>query len=69
MSAAARHFIDGAFTAGSTNRSFENFTPVDGASLGLVPEAGEAEVDAAVGAAKAALSGPWGAMAVAERAE
>ena len=39
MSAAARHFIDGAFTAGSTNRSFENFTPVDGASLGLVPEA------------------------------
>ena len=69
MSAAARHFIDGAFTAGSTNRSFENFTPVDGASLGLVPEAGAAEVDAAVGAAKAALSGPWGAMAVAERAE
>ena len=69
MSAAARHFIDGAFTAGSTNRSFENFTPVDGASLGLVPEAGEAEVDAAVGAAKAALSDLWGAMAVAERAE
>lgn len=68
MSVAARHFIDGAFTAGSTNRSFENFTPVDGASLGLVPEAGEAEVDAAVGAARAALAGPWGAMAVAERA-
>ena len=69
MSAAARHFIDGAFTAGGTNRSFENFNPVDGASLGLVPEAGAAEVDAAVGAAKAALTGPWGAMAVAERAE
>ena len=69
MSVAARHFIDGAFTAGSGNRSFENFTPVDGASLGFVPEAGEAEVDAAVGAAKAALAGPWGAMAVDERAE
>ncbi|MEE8171539.1 MAG: 2-hydroxymuconic semialdehyde dehydrogenase [Alphaproteobacteria bacterium] len=69
MSVAARHFIDGAFTAGSGNRNFENFTPVDGASLGLVPEAGEAEVDGAVGAARAALEGPWGAMSVAERAE
>ncbi len=69
MNSQARHFIGGAFTAGSTNRNFENFTPVDGSSLGFVPEAGEAEVDEAVGAARAALDGPWGKMAVAERAE
>ena len=69
MSAAARHFIDGTFTAGDDNRSFENFTPVDSASLGFVPEASETEVNAAVGAARAALKGPWGAMAVAERAQ
>ena len=69
MSVAARHFIDGAYTSDSGNRNFENFNPVNGAPLGFVPEGGEAEVDAAVGAAKAALSGPWSAMAVAERAE
>ena len=69
MSVAARHFIDGAYTSGSGNRNFENFNPVNGASLGFVPEGGAAEVDAAVAAAKAALSGPWGAMSVTERAE
>ncbi len=69
MSVAARHFIDGAYISGSGNRSFENFNPVNGTSLGFVPEGGAAEVNAAVGAAKAALSGPWGAMSVAERAE
>lgn len=69
MSVEARHFIDGAYTPGTGNRTFENFTPLDGASLGFVPEGGAAEVDAAVGAARAALAGPWGAMAVGERAE
>ena len=69
MSVEARHFIGGAFTDGSTNRKFENFTPVDGSSLGCVPEAGMAEVDAAVDAARASLEGPWGKMSVGERAE
>jgi aminomuconate-semialdehyde/2-hydroxymuconate-6-semialdehyde dehydrogenase len=62
VSVAARNFIDGAFTSGSGNRSFENFTPVDGTSLCLVPEGGEAEVAAAVAAARAALTArgaPW----------
>jgi aminomuconate-semialdehyde/2-hydroxymuconate-6-semialdehyde dehydrogenase len=69
VSLQARHFIAGEFTAGDGTRRFENFTPVDGTSLGFVPEAGAAEVDAAVAAARAALAGPWGGMAVAERAE
>ena len=69
MSVAARHFIDGAYTSGSGNRNFENFNPVNSASLGFVPEGGAAEVDAAVAAANAALSGPWGVMSVTERAE
>ncbi|MDA1357954.1 MAG: 5-carboxymethyl-2-hydroxymuconate semialdehyde dehydrogenase, partial [Proteobacteria bacterium] len=63
MSVAARHFIDGAYSSDSGNLTFENFNPVNGASLGFVPEGGAAEVDAAVGAARASLSGPWGAMA------
>ena len=69
MSVEARHFIDGVHTGGGGNRGFENFTPLDGTALGIVPEGGAAEVDAAVGAARAALAGPWGAMAVAERAD
>ncbi len=69
MSVAARHFIDGAYTSDSNNPNFENFNPVNGASLGFVPEGGVAEVDAAVCAAKAALSGPWSTMGVAQRAE
>jgi len=58
VSVAARNFIDGAFTSGSGNRSFENFTPVDCTSLGLVPEGGEAEV-AAARAALTARGAPW----------
>ncbi len=60
-------FIDGAFTPGSSGRSFANINPVTGARIGLVHEALEAEVDAAVAAARAALNGPWGRMALAER--
>ncbi len=63
----ALHFIDGAFTPGSSGRSFANINPVTGARIGLVHEALEAEVDAAVAAARAALNGPWGRMALAER--
>ena len=68
MSVEARHFIDGAFTAGSGNRSFENFNPATGASLGMVPEGGKDEIDAAVRAARAALVGPWGALSEVDRA-
>jgi aminomuconate-semialdehyde/2-hydroxymuconate-6-semialdehyde dehydrogenase len=62
-----RNFIDGRFVA--TGQTFENRCPVDNRVLGLVHEAGRAEVDAAVAAARAALAGPWGRMAVAERVE
>jgi aminomuconate-semialdehyde/2-hydroxymuconate-6-semialdehyde dehydrogenase len=68
VSVEARHFIDGAFTAGSGNRSFENFNPATGASLGMVPEGGKGEIDAAVRAARAALVGPWGTLSEADRA-
>jgi aminomuconate-semialdehyde/2-hydroxymuconate-6-semialdehyde dehydrogenase len=65
----AAHFIDGAFTHGSTGKSWENRTPLDNSVIGLVPEGGKAEVDAACRAAKAALHGPWGRMTVAERTD
>ncbi|EWS54687.1 MULTISPECIES: 2-hydroxymuconic semialdehyde dehydrogenase [unclassified Methylibium] len=61
------NFIDGDFVA--TAKTFANRAPVDNRVLGMVHEAGQAEVDAAVRAAQAALDGPWGKMPVAERVE
>ena len=65
----AAHFIDGAFTQGSTGKSWQNFCPTDGSLIGSVPEGGRAEIDAAVKAARAALDGPWGRMSVVERTD
>ena len=61
------NFIDGDFVA--TDKTFANRAPVDNRVLGMVHEAGQAEVDAAVSAAQAALEGPWGQMPVAKRVE
>jgi aminomuconate-semialdehyde/2-hydroxymuconate-6-semialdehyde dehydrogenase len=48
-------------------RSFENTNPVNGRLNCTVTEADAALVDRAVRAARAALSGPWGRLATAER--
>lgn len=63
----ARHYINGEFTTGTTGKSWENRSPLDNSLIGTVPEGGKAEVDAAVMAAKAALSGPWGSMTIDQR--
>ncbi|MFD1880874.1 2-hydroxymuconic semialdehyde dehydrogenase [Paracoccus pacificus] len=60
------NFIDGQFVKGSA-QPFANHFPTTGEVIGEVSAAGRAEVDAAVGAARAALKGPWGRMPVAER--
>ena len=60
------HFIDGRFVP--TGLTFEKRSPVDGRLIARVAEAGREEVDAAVRAARAALSGEWGRMDVARRA-
>lgn len=64
-----QHFIDGKFTAGSTDKVFENRHPADGSLVGMVSEGGAAEVDAAVKAAQAALRGPWSTMSVDARSD
>ncbi|WP_256262304.1 2-hydroxymuconic semialdehyde dehydrogenase [Pseudomonas gingeri] len=48
-------------------RTFDNRNPADNSLIGPVHEAGQAQVDAAVKAARAALSGPWGQLSVAQR--
>lgn len=64
-----KHFINGAFVGSASGRTFEDINPVNGQVIGRVHEAGRAEVDAAVKAARAALKEPWGKMTVAERAD
>ena len=61
------NFINGEFVGGA--KTFEKRSPLDNQVLAQVAEAGKAEVDAAVRAARAALGGPWGKLTVAERVD
>jgi len=62
-----RHFINGEHVGSASGKLFDNVNPATGQVIAKVHEAGEAEVNAAVKAARAALKGPWGKMTVAER--
>jgi 5-carboxymethyl-2-hydroxymuconic-semialdehyde dehydrogenase len=59
-----RHWIGGERVASAT--TFEDVSPLDGTVIAEVSRGGQAEVDAAVAAAKAAFPA-WAAMPVAER--
>jgi len=61
------NFIGGEAVA--TGKTFDKRAPATGRLIGQVHEAGAAEVDAAVQAARAALQGPWGRMSVVKRVE
>lgn len=62
-----KHFINGQYVASASGTTFENRSPVDNSLIGQIHEAGQEEVDAAVRAAKAALTGPWGKLTQAQR--
>ena len=62
-----KNFIDGEFVEGV--KTFEKRSPLNNKPLVLVSEAGKAQVDAAVAAARRALAGPWSTLKVAERIE
>ncbi len=61
-----RNYVDGRFVDGA--QTFLKRSPVDGRDLASVHEADAALVDRAVHAARRALAGPWGHLAVADRA-
>jgi len=63
------NFIGNQYVAGESGKFFPNHSPVDGRIVSLVSEAGKAEVDAAVKAARSALRGPWSKMTLPQRAE
>jgi aminomuconate-semialdehyde/2-hydroxymuconate-6-semialdehyde dehydrogenase len=58
-------YINGEFVKGA--KKFDNISPVNGKLISQVAEADSQQVNAAVDAAYAALSGPWGKMTVPER--
>ena len=62
-----RNYVDGEFV--STDKRFDNVSPLHGKVLGQVHEADVALVDRAVRAARKALAGPWGQIGVEERAK
>ena len=64
-----RHFINGEFVASASGRTFDKRRPSDNALIGRIHEGGQAEVDAAVAAGRAAMKGPWGKMTVEQRVE
>ena len=63
------HFIGNRFVPSRSERHFDKRSPVDGSLVGTVAEGGQDEVHAAVQAARASLSGPWGRFTLAQRTE
>ncbi len=61
------NFINGAYVSNASGKTYEKRNPVDNSLIGMVHEAGQSEVNAAVAAARAALQGPWGQFSVVER--
>lgn len=62
-----QHFINGEYTNGLSAKTFDNRRPTDNALISVVNEASKQDVDAAVRAARGAVTGPWGKMTIAER--
>ncbi|MCF8478849.1 MAG: 2-hydroxymuconic semialdehyde dehydrogenase [Rhodospirillum sp.] len=64
-----QNFIDGAFTGDPDGKTFTKRSPVTGQVIATVTEAGAAEVDAAVSAARRALKGDWGKLTTDQRVD
>jgi acyl-CoA reductase-like NAD-dependent aldehyde dehydrogenase len=60
--------IGGTWEPAGDGATYEALNPFTGEAWARVPDAGRADVDRAVAAARAALNGPWGQMTGADRA-
>lgn len=60
-------FINGEWRDATGGRTIDVINPADESVVGVVPSAEAADVDAAVAAARSALSGPWAKMSARER--
>jgi aminomuconate-semialdehyde/2-hydroxymuconate-6-semialdehyde dehydrogenase len=64
-----QHFINGEFVASESGRRFDKRSSLDNRVIATIAEAGRAEVDAAVTAARAALHGGWGGLTTDQRVD
>ena len=62
-----RLIVGGERPEAADGRTFQTVDPSTGRPIGEVPQAGAADVDRAVGAARAALEGAWGPVSAAQR--
>src|SRR6478752_5488010 len=60
-------FIDGEWRDSASGQTLEVINPATEEVVATVPAADRADVDAAVAAARAALTGPWGQMSARDR--
>jgi aldehyde dehydrogenase (NAD+) len=67
--AQAELLIDGQSRPAASGRYFESIDPATERVIARVAEADSADIDSAVTAARAALSGPWGQMRASERGQ
>ncbi|KAF1711474.1 2-hydroxymuconic semialdehyde dehydrogenase [Pseudoxanthomonas kalamensis DSM 18571] len=63
------HFIDGKFVAPANAEYFDKRSPVDGSVIARVGEGKQADVDAAVQAARRAMESDWGKFTTEKRVE
>ena len=62
------NFIEGKAVPPGTDAWLDNRSPGTGAVVGRIPRSGADDIDRAVASARDALSGPWGALGVRDRA-
>jgi aldehyde dehydrogenase (NAD+) len=63
----AKHFINGKWVAAASGETLPVINPATGETFDTLARGDARDVDRAVAAARAALSGPWGRMAATER--
>src|SRR5258705_11002487 len=63
------HFVGTRFGPPQADGFFDKRSPVEGSLVGTVAEGGRDEAHAAVQAARAALSGPWGRLTLPQRSD
>ena len=64
-----KNFINGAFSDGWGDKTFDKRSPLTNAVIASVAEASNADVDFAVASAKKALKGPWRKLTISDRVE
>ncbi|HJV01681.1 MAG TPA: 2-hydroxymuconic semialdehyde dehydrogenase [Burkholderiaceae bacterium] len=64
-----KNFIDGEFVDSVEGKTFDKRSPIDNRVIARVAEAGQADVDRAVRAAKAARNGVWGGLTTDQRVD